>query len=164
MANVASPRGLRLGGPLLGCHLYAVSAGYATALFLGDAVYLTTGNNQVTSATTGSTNPVLGAVIGVYDSNKVPGIQASTGERLNYKPASTAAYVLVADHPQQVFIIQSAHVLAAGTTPTAAPTEQIRLIRPVDRVDNDATVTNNDWYVQINYHQRNAGAVGLAVA
>lgn len=106
MANTQSPRGLRVAGPLLEAHWYSVAASYATALFLGDPVVLTGTSNQVTVAAAGSGNTIAGAIIGVYDTNKVPGIQASTGERLNYKPASTAAYVLVADHPRQLFIAQ----------------------------------------------------------
>jgi hypothetical protein len=106
MANINKKGGLRVAGPLLDCHWYSVAAAYATALFLGDPVVLTGTSNQVTSAAAGSTNPILGAIVGVYDANKVPGIQTSTGERVPYKPASTAAFVLVADDPRQVFIIQ----------------------------------------------------------
>lgn len=191
MANVASPRGLRVGGPLLGCHLYSVAATYGTAMFIGDPVVQTGSGNQVVVATVGSTNALCGAIVGIFDSNQVPGIQASTGERLNYKPASTAAYVLVADHPQQVFIIQtdsgvysnadcgancsmasaagstvsgqSGWVIAAGTAASAGTTEQLRLIREVVRADNASGLANTDWYVFINYHQRNAGVVGVGV-
>ena len=192
MANVKSPRGLRIGGPLLGCHWYQVAASYATALFIGDPVVMSGTSNQVTSATAGSTNYILGAIIGVYDSNKVPGIQASTGERLNYKPPSTGAWVLVADDPKQVFICQNGAGTGldadapGGNVPLAADStgntisgqsawtilgtavaagsaaEQIRLIRPVDRVDN-AVGSYCDWYCMINNHERNAGIVGVGV-
>lgn len=191
MANVASPRGLRVGGPLLGCHLYAVAATYGTAMYIGDPVVQTGSGNQVVVATIASTNAMIGSVIGVFDTNKIPGIQLSTGERANYKPASTGAYVLVADHPMQVFIAQtdsgtygiadcgancsmasaagstvsgqSGWVIAAGTASSAGTTEQIRLIREVDRADNATGLANTDWYVFINYHQRNAGVVGVGV-
>jgi len=191
MANVASPRGLRVSGPILGTHWYAVAATYGTAMFMGDPVVLGAASNQVVVATLGSNNPMLGAVLGVYDANKLPGIQASTGERLNYKPASTAAYVLVADHPRQVFVAQtdsgtytvddcgasasmasaagntisgqSAWVIAAGTAANQGLTGQLRLIREVDRIDNASGQANTDWYVFINYHQRNAGAVSTPV-
>jgi hypothetical protein len=192
MANVKSPRGLRIGGPLLGAHWYEVAVGYATSLFIGDPVVMSGTSNQITSATAGSTNKILGAVIGVYDSNKVPGIQASTGERLNYKPPSTAAYVLVADHPMQMFIIQngagtgldkdgcggnvplaadstgntisgqSAWTLLGTAVAAGSAAEQIRLIRPVDRVDN-AVGSYCDWYCMVNNHERNAGIVGVGV-
>jgi hypothetical protein len=196
MANANSPRGLEVAGPLLGCHWYEVAAAYATSLFIGDPVILTGTSNQVTSAAAGSTNPILGAVIGVADSNKVPGWQASTGERLNYKPGSSLgkAYVLVADHPMQVFIAQgdgqssfldlddqggnvpliasstgntmsgqSAWTLDDSCTANASAAEQIRLIRPVDRVDNTVAIAYCDWYCMINNHQRNAGIVGVGV-
>ena len=106
MANQQSPRGLRVAGPLLGSHYYPVAASYATALFIGDPVILTGTSNNVTSAAAGSGNPLLGAVIGVYDSNKVPGTLNTSGDRVNYKVGSVAAFVLVADHPQQMFIAQ----------------------------------------------------------
>lgn len=191
MANVASARGLRVAGPLLGSHIYAVAATYATAMYIGDPVIQTGSGNQVVVATLGSTNSMCGAIVGVYDSNKVPGIQLSTGERANYKPASTAAYVLVADDPRQVFIAQtdtgvytiadcganasmasaagstvsgqSGWVIAAGTASSTGTTEQLRLIREVDRADNTTGLANTDWYVFINYHQRAAGVVGAGV-
>ena len=193
MANVASPRGLRWANKLLGTHWYAVSSSVATAFYVGDPVIMTGTSNNVTIATAGSTNYMVGAIVGVYDTNKVPGIQASTGERLNYKPASTAAYVVVADDPNQVFIAQlatsgsytaddcgagcsmyagsggstysgqSGWVLGAASAATTTLLEQIRLIRAVDRVDNDGTLASADWYVRINLHQRNAAAVGNPV-
>ncbi len=191
MANVASPRGLRVGNELLGCHIYAVAATYGTAMFIGDPVVQTGSGNQVVVATAASTNAMCGAIVGIFDTNKVPGIQASTGERLNYKPASTGAYVLVADHPRQTFIAQtdtgtytsadcggncsmasaagstisgqSGWVIAAGTASSTGTTEQLRLIRQVDRIDNADGLANSDWYVFINYHQRNAGVVGAGL-
>lgn len=106
MANVQSPRGLRVAGPLLGVHWYSVAAAATVPLFIGDPVTLTGTSNQVTTASAGSGNALLGAIVGIYDTNKVPGIQISTGERVNYKPTATACYVLVADDPKQIFIAQ----------------------------------------------------------
>lgn len=106
MANKDNPKGLQVAGPLLGCHWYEVAAAATVPLFIGDPVILTGTSNQVTTATAGSGNPLLGAIVGIYDTNKVPGIQVSTGERVNYKPTATACYVLVADDPRQVFIAQ----------------------------------------------------------
>lgn len=191
MANVASPRGLRIGGPLLGCHLYAVATTYSTALFIGDPVIQTGSGNQVIIATIASTNSMCGAVIGVYDGNKIPGTLDSNGVRVNYRVASVASYVLVADDPRQVFIAQtdsgtytvadcgancsmasaagsttsgqSGWVIAAGTASSTGTTEQLRLIREVDRIDNTTGLANTDWYVFINYHQRAAGVVGAGV-
>ncbi len=191
MANVASPRGLRLGGPLLGCHLYAVATTYATAMYLGDPVVQTGSGNQVIIATIASTNAMCGSIIGIYDSTGIPGTVDASGIRLNYRAASTACQVLVADHPMQVFIAQtdsgvytiadsgancsmasaagstvsgqSGWVIAAGTASSTGTTEQLRLIRQVERADNTAGLANTDWYCFINYHQRNAGVVGAGV-
>lgn len=194
MANVQSPRGLRVAGPLLGSHYYPVASTYATALYLGDPVLLTGTSNNVTVAAAGSGNAMCGAVIGVYDSDKIPGTVNSSGVRVNYKVASVAAYVLVADHPMQLFISQgdgdtsfldmddcggnipmvastagstlsgqSAWTLDDSATAGTSTADQIRLVRPVDRVDNTVAIAYCDWYCFINNHQRNASVVGAAV-
>lgn len=194
MANTSKNIGLKVAGPLLGCTLYSVSSAYATALYLGDPVVASGTSNQVTVATAGSTNKILGAIIGVYDSNKIPGIATSTGERVPYRPASTAAYVLVADHPMQLFIAQGDGDTsyldandAGGNVPLVASTagstvtggsawklddsatagseaaEQIRLVRPVDRADNEPYVASAEWYCFINNHQKLQGIVGAGV-
>ena len=194
MANVASPRGLRVAGPLLEARWYPVAATYATALFIGDPVAMTGTSNQVIAASVGTaqTDCACGAIVGVFDSNKVPGIQASTGERLNYKPASTAAYVLVATHPRQLYIAQGDGASSyldlndcGGNVPMVASTagntlsgqsawtlddsatagtayDLIRLVRPVDRPDNTVGIAYGDWYCFINNHQLNNGIVGTA--
>jgi len=196
MANTKSWKGLKVAGPLLGCHLYECGATYATSFFIGDPVLLTGTSNQVTTAVAGSTNPILGSVLGIYDANKIPGWQLSTGERANYKPGSSLgkAYILVADHPRQIFIAQgdgdtsyldlddqggNVALVALSTggeisgisqwslndsdTANTVMTEQIRLIRPVDRPDNTVAIAYCDWYCFINYHQLNAGIVGAGV-
>jgi hypothetical protein len=195
MANQASPRGLRVAGPLLEARWFEVPASYATALFIGDPVIATGTSNQVTAVTVGTAaaNASIGPVIGVYDANKVPGIQASTGERLNYKPASTAAYVLVATHPRQLFIAQgdgdSSYLdkddcggnvpmvaSTAGSTlsgqsawklddsaTAGSATDLIRLVRPVDRPDNTVGIAYCDWYCFINNHQLSNGTLGAGI-
>ena len=100
---------------------------------------------------------------------------------------------MVADDPKQVFIAQGDGVssyldmsdcggniaLVSGTgstfsgqsgwelddSATGANTanEQIRLIRPLDRADNEVGVANCDWLCMINNHQRNAGIVGVGI-
>ena len=144
------------------------------------------------SVGTAQTDCACGAVIGVADANKVPGIQTSTGERVNYKPASTAAYVLVATHPRQLFIAQGDGASSyldindcGGNIPMVASTagntlsgqsawtlddsatastanDLIRLVRPVDRADNTVGIAYCDWYCFINNHQLNNGIVGIA--
>ena len=41
--------------------------------------------------------------------------------------------------------------------------DQIRLIRPVDRVDNTVGIANCDWICQINNHTQSVGIVGVGV-
>jgi hypothetical protein len=160
-------------------------------MYIGDPVVATGTGNQVQVAVAGTGNYILGAVVGVFDSEKTPGIASSTGARLNYKPASTAAYVAVADHPEQLFILsgdgaataginasgassiivasagstvsgRSLYMLAEGSVGTVV-NNQIRIVRPVDRVDNDAAVKDADYYCFINLHQKMNTVVGTAV-
>jgi hypothetical protein len=195
MANVDSPKGLKVGGPLLRATWYGVAAAQASALYVGDPVIATGTSNQVILATAGSTNPILGAVIGVYDNSKIPGICGSDGVRVGYAASAqgSAFSVLVADHPQQLFIAQgdgdtsyldandsggnvplvsgtgnstsgiSGWELDDSATAGSTANEQIRLVRPVDRPDNTVAIANCDWYCRINYHQGNAGVVGAGV-
>ena len=193
MANTDRAVGLKVAGPLLGATWYSVSSAYATVVFIGDPVVATGTSNLVNVATAGSTNAILGAVIGVYDTNKTPGCVDSVGNRVPYRPASTTAYVLVADCPQQLFIAQGdgdtsyfdvndcggnvPMVAGSGVTMTgvsgwelddsatagSTAAEQIRLVRPVDRVDNTVGSANCDWYCFINNHQKLQGIVGAGV-
>lgn len=193
MANVDRPKGLQVAGPLLRATWYAVAASQASPIFIGDPVLATGTSNQVIVATAASASLITGAVIGVYDANKVPGIANSEGVRLAYAPSvqASAFYVLVADHPDQLFIAQgdgdtsyldmndcgggidlvastagntlsgwSAWELDDSDTGTSGVGEQIRLIRPVDRPDNEVGVANCDWYCKINTHQLSKGVVG----
>jgi hypothetical protein len=195
MANVDSPKGLKIGGPLLRATWYSVAASQASAIFIGDPVIATGTSNQVIVATAGSASPITGAVIGVFDNSKLPGIAGSDGVRVAYAASvqASAFYVLVADHPDQVFIAQGDGdtsyldindcsgnvnlVAGAGNTTSGISgwelddsdtgdggvADQIRLIRPVDRPDNTVGIANCDWYCRINNHQLNAGIVGVGV-
>lgn len=107
MANTNAPAGLvpyasRGGKPYDGAaNKYYVPASDSTALFLGDPVKLAgsadaTGRYAtVTRAAAG--DPILGVVVGVAD----PLVDSPI-----YRAASTATYVLVADDPDLVFLIQ----------------------------------------------------------
>ena len=194
MGNLNNPGGLQIAKTLKSARWYKVASNYATAIFIGDPVIQSGTANQVTLATEGTGNKVAGAVLGVADSNMVPGIQLATGERVNYIPASTGGYVLVADDPTQEFIVQengagnakyvanacggnvnlasgsgatisgrSGWGLAAGDTPGNTAGDQIRLIRPVDMVDNTVGEVYCKWFCTINNHQRAAGIVGAGV-
>lgn len=101
-------------------HKYYVSASDSTALFVGDPVALSNTNADPTGkyptvlkATLAASNQLIGSVVAV-----LPVDRALTGAPLEvtYRPASTAAYVLVADDPDQEFII----IEDADTTPITA--------------------------------------------
>jgi len=111
-------------GPVLRADWYPVATAYGTAIFVGDWVEITNtglvckvfdGDTRlgVEIDATGAAGDELGAVLGVLDSN---------GDPLLYLPASTtgdgvvAGYVLVADHPLQLYLAQE----DGDTTPIAA--------------------------------------------
>lgn len=188
MANADRPMGLQIYGPLLRVQEYTLSSAYNTQICKGDPVAANGTANDVVLATAGTGNKVLGAVIAVYDSNHVP---------LAYWPANNPGigYVLVADEPDQVYVIQdnagtgaqtfgingcngnvnlasgtgstvtgiSAWELAGGDTPGNTAGDQIRLVKPVPRADNDYTAVWADWIVRINNHQAMQGIVGAGV-
>ena len=93
-----------------GVSRYFVSASDSTALFIGDPVAIEGTNTEtqghyptVTKATLTANNQWVGSVVAVLpvtDENKT-----SEPLRVAYRAASTAAYVLVADDPDQEFII-----------------------------------------------------------
>lgn len=108
MANSNAPTGLtpvryRNGSPWNGvARRYYVPATDATALFIGDPVIIagdgdTDGVPAITRATAGSAGRITGVVVGFEPAAPFP---------LKYRPASTAAYVYVADDPALLFEIQ----------------------------------------------------------
>jgi hypothetical protein len=184
--NVDFPRGLVPHEYLLHRGTYNIPAAYATDLFIGDPVILTGTGNEINIATAGNGNPILGAVLAVYDSN---------GDPLSHWAASTAGTgtVLVSDDPFQYYVCQGDGdtsfldaddaggninlVSGAGSTVNyrsgwelddsqaggAVADDQIRLVAPVDRVDNTVGIANADWVCLINNHQRLQGVVGVGV-
>jgi len=186
MANVDRPRGLEPIGPLLSVREYKVVAAYAQDLFIGDPVVAIATGRDVEIATAGTGNAILGAIVGIYDSNKVA---------LPYWDSGHAGegYIMVADHPDQLFVCQgdgdtsyldendcNGNIdLVSGTgstvyyrsgwelddSDTGANTagDQIRLIRPQDRPDNTIAIANCDWICKINNHQGLQGIVGAGI-
>lgn len=108
MANTNAPTGFKpvrykSGAPYNGAaNVYYVPSSDSNALYIGDPVIMAgsadaNGVPSVTIATAGSSAFVTGTVVGF-----IPSPTFTT----KYKPASTAAYVLVADDPQLLFEVQ----------------------------------------------------------
>jgi hypothetical protein len=183
MANDNSPRGLRPvrhrnGAPYNGAVTrYYVPASDSTALYLGDPVIIAgsadaDGVASVTRATAAGGAYILGVVVGVEPASR---------DSTTYRPASTAAYVFVADDPDLVFEIQEDAVggalaaadvglnadLVAGSGSTATGysgfqldtstkattnTLQLRILGFVQRANNEIGA-NAKVLVGINLHQ-----------
>lgn len=121
MANTSKIRGFLpvkhvTGAPYNGqANMYAVAAADATALFVGDPVKLDGSSNvdglaTVTKATQGAS--VLGVVVGIVPAKMDPvaGKMSAGSVALDtpqYRAASTAAYVMVADAPDIVFEVEA---------------------------------------------------------
>ena len=166
---------------------YFVQAADATAIYIGDLVKLdgssdATGIPSVTKVAA-TTVPIVGAVVGVS-------IRPASGlDTPQYRAATTARYVLVADDPQQVFEVQSsngtpavtdvgfnaAYADAGGSTVTGMSgetvdigsattlnTAQLQIVGFSQRIDNEVGA-NAKMLVRINLHQYKSatGALGL---
>ena len=186
MANTDAARGLQIGGPLLSCRMYKMSAAYAQALYIGDPRVLDASGNAII-ATAGNTGRILGAALGFFTSEFVPLATV-------YHPSATAGsnFVLLADDPRQLYVIQEDSDggslaltdiagntnLIAGTASTvtgmsgweinssdgadATVDDQVRLINILRSPDN-AIGTNCKWIVRINDVQGAAGIVGVGI-
>ena len=121
MANTSKIRGFipvkhMSGAPYNGqSNMYAVAAADGTALFIGDPVKLdgsgsAGGVATVTKATAGAS--VLGVIVGIVPAKMDPvtGAMSSGSIALDttqYRAASTAAYVLVADAPDVIYEVEA---------------------------------------------------------
>lgn len=205
MANVSRVNGFRPvlhidGSPWNGqVTRYFASASDGTAIFQGDLVKLSTASD-----TQGQTViPGVGAIGGAPGCTKfVAGtdsaaVGVAVGFTINplnlnspqYRVASTASYVLVADAPDTVFEVQYTGTIAAtsfnknanvtdaggstvtgqsgetvdGTTVATTATLPLRIHGAIQRVDNDITTANPKVLVYINNHQLNAGTGSVGV-
>ena len=207
MANSDTPFGLRPirhrnGAPYNGAMSpYYVPVGYATALFIGEAVVKTgTANTaevsapglgtfnigtlpEINKAAAGDGNAITGVIVGF-------GARPETTLEQVYKPASTASIVWVADDPDLVFEIQADGAIAAtqvglnavlidthagdtttglaGTeldtasdAPAADASNQLTIMRLVNRIDNEPNLIHNKVEVAICLHTEASGAIGL---
>jgi hypothetical protein len=163
------------------CRRYTVAVANATDIFIGDPVLLIN-TGTVIRATGGAGNYLCGFVLGCFD---------TTGAPLGYLPTITAGYVLVADDPEQQFILQEDGVttplaledvgegvdLIIGTGSTfrnrsgtmidsntvgTGVTTQLRILAKQERVNNDLGAYCK-WIVKINCHQLQCGVVGQPI-
>lgn len=167
---------------------YAHASGDGTALFVGDPVVLAgsadaDGYPTVVRATVGTavtTDLITGVVVGLVPTTQIPA--------LKYGAASTAYNLLVADDPNQLFLVKadgataltdvgnSCQIIAASGNaytglsgfmldtsevgPTA--TDQLLIIGfPEGRPDNEIGATGVDVIVRINMHSYRPGTAGL---
>lgn len=192
MANLVAARGLvpyrHLDGSVWNgsANMYFVPSGYATALYVGDPVdVLHTANDAngipgVQIATAGTSNPVLGPVVGIVAGGNP--VIAVTRDLPIYHPASTAQYILVADDPTLLFWImddssgstlnqwpgQNANLVAGagstitgwsgwmlgGSTVATTNTLQLKIQRLLDTPDAASNaqppIAAAKWLVQLN--------------
>ena len=205
MANVSRVNGFRPvmhidGSPWNGqVTRYFASASDATAIYQGDLVKLSTasdtqGQTVIPGVTSLGGTPGVAKFVAGTDSAAVGVAVGFTINPLNlnspqYRPASTAMYVLVADAPDTVFEVQYTGTIAAtsfnknanvtdaggsavtgqsgetvdGTTVATTATLPLRIHGAVQKVDNDITAANPKVLVYINNHQLNAGTGSAGV-
>lgn len=174
-------------------NMYYIPSGYAQNVFVGDPVVMSHTQNDangipgVNLATAGTSNVVLGSVVGIVVGGNP--VIAVTRDLPVYHAASTAQYVLVADDPTLMYMIQddgtgstlnqwpgqNANLISgSGSTVTGysgwqlqgssiatTSTLQLRVLRLLDQPDNAQPPTaNSKWLVKINQFQLNWAVAG----
>lgn len=197
MANPDTPFGLkpirhRNGAPYNGAvNPYYKPAGYATAVFVGDAVLKTGTSNTAEASAPGAGKFNIGTlpeinVITVGDANWITGVVVGFGANPDdlskvHSPASTEAIVWVCDDPDVIYEVQADGAIPAasislnavliathsGSTttglsgmeldttsdaPAADASNQLLIMRAVNREDNDTTLTHAKVEVLISLH------------
>lgn len=204
MANVSRVQGLRPvkhinGAPWNGTlNRYYVAAADAAAIFQGDLVKLaavtdTKGQTVISGVpsiggTQGATKFIAGtdsAAVGVMVGTAINPLNLNTPQ---YRLASVATYILVADSPDTIFEVQSsvasppatdtvnnAQVAdAGGSTFTGqsgvtvsayatTATFPLKLMGASQKIDNDVTAVNYKVLVMINNHQYSGGTGTIGV-
>lgn len=182
-ANVATgliPYRRTTGEPYNGAaNIYYVPAAVSSNIFIGDPLtWLTNaadanGIPSVTLATAGSSNNILGAMVGIVSGGEP--IIPVTRDLPVYHQASTAGYILVADDPDLLYHVQENGsmvqgapgrnvnlVSGSGSTITGysgwqlnssslntTNTLQMKIMRLLEQADN-AVGTNAKWLCRIN--------------
>ena len=166
--------------------IYYKAAALAEAIFIGSPVKLAGSADALgkypTIQLAGAGGPILGAVVGF---GNTPNIVADvTNLSLKHSPTLTANYVAVVDDPSVIFEIQedSSTTFTADSvgcnadlttesgntttgkstveidcaTETTTSTLEIRILRLIDRVDNELG-TYSKWEILINVHAYGQG-------
>lgn len=175
--------------------LYFAPSGYATDLFIGDPVTLTSTSNTAVVRDHGiGTLPEINITsvgTGSQISAVVVGIEPINQDSAVYGVASTERIMHCVDDPNIWYEIQvdgalastdiglngslkaahsgstvtgmSGYELDSGTTDTLATTAafQLKIMRAVDRSDNDLTLIHNKVIVLINQHSGANATAGL---
>jgi hypothetical protein len=184
--------------------IYEVPVGETIPVFIGDFVQLSTQASTSNYATVKSVStavtannvavvPIVGVVVGIFNNKVDVDGKLTTGtvslDAPIFRPASTKAFVAVADAPDLIFEAASSAVIAPGninknvdvasadqttsgalltgsspmtvavTAPTASATRPLAIFDFSTRVDNDPLAVNARLMVRINTH-----AYGNAVA
>lgn len=174
MANVSEkgffPIDLFPGGQLQ----FIVDSGNGTNLFVGDLVSMVAAG-AANKGSAGDANIVLGSIIELFDSNKVPVGHWNSSVSTKYLPASTAGFVTVAVAlPGRRFRVQTDtvltvaaigastdHVAGTGSTTTSRSGHtingndlnsggQVFIVDYVNVPNNDITLANAKWIVIFN--------------
>lgn len=104
----------RLDGSEIPVRRFSVTTASGTAMYLGDLVVAAGDGYATPHATAGAGDDMLGAVVGIYDSNGVPCGHPNASVSTKYLAASTAGYVDVAlALPDSVFRAQCTGTLAS---------------------------------------------------
>lgn len=159
-------------------NMYSLPSTLNQALFIGDPIVFAAGAGNdangiptVTIATAAGTNKILGSFVGIVNGGN-PQITVTRDLSISHL-ASTAQYILVADDPRLLFMIQddaSAQATAsnqwanknaslvagsgstitgysgwqlASSTVAAASNLQLKIIRPLDQADNAVSTVAN---------------------
>lgn len=193
MANSTQAFGFKpvdlLGGDMVGrVRQYAHDSGDSTALYVGDPVVLAgsadaDGYPTVIRATVGTavtTDYITGVVVGLVPYEPIPSNR--------YGPGSVSYRLLVADDPDQLFLVKADAAIAvtnvgqtcqiasgSGNTYTGlsgfvldaseaanTATDQVLIMGfPEGRPDNEINATGVDVIVKINMHSYRAGSAGV---
>lgn len=159
-------------------NMYSLPASLNQALFVGDPIVFASGAGNdangiptVTIATAAGTNKILGSFVGIVNGGN-PQITVTRDLAISHL-ASTAQYILVADDPRLLFMIQddasaqatassqwanknASLVAGAGSTITgysgwqmasstvaSGSNLQVKIIRPLDQADNAVSTVAN---------------------